>query len=149
MSAQSVVVPGAKVRLHYTITLAGKDRVADSTRDDEAVEITLGTGELHPGLEQCLLGLAVGERKQFDLPCEQAFGPKDSERVHVLAKSDFPESMSLEPGLVVAFTTPSGEELAGTIQDLVDDEVIVDFSHPLAGHDLVFDVEILAILATP
>jgi FKBP-type peptidyl-prolyl cis-trans isomerase SlpA len=64
-----------------------------------------------------------------------------------MPRSDFPIDMSLEPGIVVAFDLPSGDEVPGTVVEVSEHEVQVDFSHPLAGHDLVFEVEILEVAA--
>ena len=143
--AKKIITDGAHVGLHYTITLAKEDFVADSTREGEPLQITIGEGDMIPGLEKCLIGLRVGDNKQFDVSCLEAYGPADMDSIHTIARSDFPDKMELEPGLVVGFETPSGEEIAGTIQELSGNKVIMDFAHPLAGHDLVFDVEIIDV----
>ena len=62
-----------------------------------------------------------------------------------MPRSEFPAEMQLEAGLIISFTTPSGEEVPGAIQEVKDDEVVVDFNHPLAGNEIIFDVEILEI----
>ena len=62
-----------------------------------------------------------------------------------MPRSEFPADMPLEPGLIVGFTTPSGEEVPGAIQEIKGDDVVVDFNHPLAGHEVIFDVEILEV----
>ncbi len=145
MTAEKTIKSGDRIKLHYTITLANENHIADSTRDGEPLQLTIGEGDMIPGLERCLIGLGIGDKQQFDVPCMQAYGPADMDSIHTIARSDFPAGMELEPGLVVGFETPSGEEVAGTIQELGDDGVVMDFSHPLAGHDLVFDVEIVNI----
>jgi len=62
-----------------------------------------------------------------------------------MARSDFPADLALETGQVLGFVMPSGEEVPGLIVSVSDTEVIVDFSHPLAGRDLIFDVEVLTV----
>ncbi len=62
-----------------------------------------------------------------------------------MLRDEFPPEMGLEPGMVVGFTLPSGEEVAGTVLEVMEHEVTVDFSHPLAGRDLVWEVEILEV----
>lgn len=145
MTLEKTIKSGDRIKLHYTITLANEDFVADSTREGEPLLITIGEGDMIPGLEKCLIGLRVGDNKQFDVPCLEAYGPADMDSIHTIARSDFPDKMELEPGLVVGFETPSGEEVAGTIQELSENKVIMDFAHPLAGHDLIFDVEIIDV----
>ena len=62
-----------------------------------------------------------------------------------MPRSEFPTEIQLEAGLIIGFTTPSGEEVPGAIQEIKDEEVVVDFNHPLAGHEVIFDVEILEV----
>lgn len=138
------IAPGRRVKLHYRITLED-GTVADSSFDDEPLEFVVGDGTLQQGLEQVLLGLTAGQRRRFELAPWEAFGYADPEAVQVLPRSQFPPQMALAPGSVVAFTTPGGEEIAGIVKALDAESVTVDFSHPLAGHDLVFEVEILEV----
>lgn len=138
------IAPGRRVRLHYRITLED-GTVADSSFGGEPLEFLVGDGTLQQGLEQVLLGLAAGERRRFELAPWEAFGYADPEAVQVMPRADFPQDMALAPGSVVAFTTPGGEEIAGIVKALDAEQVTVDFSHPLAGHDIVFEVEILEV----
>jgi FKBP-type peptidyl-prolyl cis-trans isomerase SlpA len=62
-----------------------------------------------------------------------------------MPRSEFPADMQLEVGMIIGFSTPSGEEVPGAIQEIKDDEIVVDFNHPLAGHEVIFDVEILEV----
>lgn len=136
---------GSKVVMHYTITLVEDSHVADSTREGEPCSLVIGQGDIIEGLENRLLGLKAGDEKQFKIPCMEAYGPKMYDRIHKVPKSDFSPDMELEEGLVVGFRTPNDEEVAGVIIGLEDDEVEVDFSHPLAGQDILFDVGILEV----
>ncbi len=140
------ISPGCRVKMHYTITLAD-GTVADSTREAEPIEFTMGDGTLVEGLELALYGLKAGEQQAVTLEPRQTFGFPDPENVHTLPRSEFPVDMRPEEGQIVAFSTPSGEEVPGAIVSVNDQEVTVDFNHPLAGHEIRFDVEILAIEA--
>ena len=64
-----------------------------------------------------------------------------------MPRAEFAEDMNLERGQIIGFTTPSGLELPGTILAMDDDEVEVDFNHPLAGHEITFTVEVLDVQA--
>lgn len=142
--AGGLIGPGSRVRVHFTLTLADGTAV-DTSRDGEPLELTLGDGTLDPGLERCLLGLAAGDAVRRDLAPGEAFGMRDPEAVHRVGRGEFPAGMALAPGTVVEFTAPSGLALAGTVLALEDESVQVDFSHPLAGRPLVFEVEVLAV----
>ncbi len=136
--------PGCEVTLHFTLTLAD-GTVADSSREGEPLTFTMGDGSLIEGLELALYGLKAGDRQVVTLDPREAFGFPDPDNVHRLPRSEFPADMAPEEGQIVAFSTPSGEEIPGAIMEVNENEVTVDFNHPLAGHEIVFDVEILAI----
>jgi len=138
------VEKGSRVTLHYTLSLA-EGRIVDASEGGEPLTITVGDSELLPVFEDRLLGLAQGERRRFEIACMDAYGPIEEGNVHALPRADFEPEMNLEPGLVIGFETPSGEEIPGTILEVTDREVLVDFTHPLAGYDLVYEVEVLDV----
>jgi len=141
---------GSRVSLRYSLFLAAIDRLVDTTGADGQFEFVIGEGDMIPGLEKHLIGLEAGDRGRFEIPCEDAYGPAqhDSDLVQQFTAEDFPEEMNLEPGLVIGFQSPNGDETPGTIMTVEDDVVTVDFSHPLAGYDLIFEVEILDVQPT-
>ena len=91
------------------------------------------------------LEVGSGEVQSFRIAPEQVFGYPDPANVHDLPRDDFPLEIPLEPGLVLSFAAPSGEEIPGTVLALDEARVQVDFNHPLAGHTLQFDVEVIAV----
>ncbi|WP_428603996.1 FKBP-type peptidyl-prolyl cis-trans isomerase [Sedimenticola sp.] len=138
------ITPSGEVTLHFAIALCD-GTVITTTFDDEPVTLTLGTGNLTENLEKTLYGLKPGEKQSLILEVDNAFGPRDEEKAYSMPRSAFPADMALEPELVVSFATPAGDELAGIVQELDDEQVKVDFNHPLAGHDIVFTVEIISV----
>lgn len=144
MGATERIGRGSRVRMHYTIALED-GTVADSTFGEEPLDFVMGDGTLQHGLEQALSGLSAGERHTVRLDPWHAFGYADPEAVHILPRTDFPPDLDLTPGNVVGFTTPAGEELPGIVKALDEETVTIDFSHPLAGHDITFTVEILTV----
>jgi len=136
--------PGSEVLMYFTLSLAD-GTVADSTRDGEPLRFVMGDGTLIEGLELVLYGLKVGDRQCLSIGPRDAFGFPTEENIHTMPRSEFPDEMQLEPGMIIGFNTPSGEEVPGTIQELKGDEVVVDFNHPLAGHEVIFEVEILEV----
>ncbi|MCK5383177.1 MAG: peptidylprolyl isomerase [Gammaproteobacteria bacterium] len=137
--------PESTVTLHLSLTLED-GTVAESTFDDEPLTFILGDGTLVEGLELGLYGLRPGDTQRLSLFPEQAFGLRDPEKVHRLPRADFPAEMALEPGCIIGFDTPEGEELPGMIVSTDDTSVEVDFNHPLAGRVLIFDVEIIDVV---
>jgi len=138
------IQPGSRVTLHYTLTLVD-ETVVDSTRESEPITFQVGSGALIEMLESRLIGLRAGEQRRFEISAVQSQLPESAETIQVMARSDFPAELAIESGQVLGFVLPSGEEVPGLLVSISDTEVIVDFSHPLAGRDLIFDVEILAV----
>ncbi|MFM2483178.1 FKBP-type peptidyl-prolyl cis-trans isomerase [Celerinatantimonas sp. YJH-8] len=135
---------GDPVTLHFELTTAD-GRIVESTWQREMpVTITLGDGHLPESFEQCLLGLHVGAKEQWQLAPEQAFGERSPEQIVYLERSEFPADIELEEGLVMGFTQLNGEEIPGIIQSINGDSVTVDLNHPLAGETILFRVEILS-----
>jgi FKBP-type peptidyl-prolyl cis-trans isomerase SlpA len=139
------ISPESTVTLHLSLGL--KDgTVAESTFEDEPLTFTMGDGTLVEGLELGLYGLKAGNTQRLVLEPEQAYGLHDPARLHQLSRSEFSTELELEPGVIIGFDTPTGEELSGTIISLTDETVEVDFNHPLAGRVVVFEVEIIAVV---
>lgn len=136
--------PGSEVLMHFTLSLQD-GTVADTTRDGEPLRFVMGDGTLIEGLELALYGLSEGEQQCIIIGPRDAFGFPDEDNIHTMPRSEFPKDLQLEVGQIIGFSTPSGEDVPGAIMELKDDEVVVDFNHPLAGHEIVFEVEILEI----
>ena len=142
---QDTIQPGSEVVMHFSITL--KDgTVADSTEGEEPLQFVMGDQTLIEGLELALYGLKVGDKQSLTIDPENAYGFPDPENVHVMQRDEFPEDMEIKKGVIVGFATPSGDEFPGTVTEIGETEVTVDFNHPIAGHEITFDVEILEII---
>lgn len=137
----NVIVPESKVTLFFEIRLQN-GQLVDSNFEKEAAQFTIGDGNMLAGFEAVLLGLEEGAKRSFELPPEQAFGQSNPSNTQTIARSKF--DMELEEGLVVSFQDPSGE-LPGVISEFDDQQVVVDFNHPLAGKYLTFKVDIVKI----
>jgi len=138
------IAPGSQITMHFSLTLSDGTEAA-STFGDEPTTFVMGEGTLSEGLELCLYGLVVGDEQSLTLEPDQAFGPRDESKIHPMPRSNFGADMELEPGLVIGFTTPDGHELAGIVLEIQEQEVLIDFNHPLAGNEVVFKVEILSV----
>ena len=135
---------GSQVTMFFTLSLED-GTVADATEKDEPFTFTMGDGALIEGLELMLYGLKVGDKQCLSIEPQDAFGFSDIENIHTLPRETFAADLPTEPGTVIEFETPSGEKIPGTIEVVKENEIIVDFNHPLAGHTIVFAVEILDI----
>ncbi len=134
---------GDRVTLHYRLSCAGREMA--STFGGSPETFTLGQGEMDPRLEVCLLGLEAGQRRHLSLGPGQAFGERSEALVQRLERKLFDPGMELGVGYRVDFSLPNGQVLHGTILDLDDTQVVVDFNHPLAGLPVEFEVYVLAV----
>ena len=142
---QQEIAPHSRVTFHFSLATTDGVEIVSTFGDDTPTILTLGDGSLNEGLELALYGLTPGQEQTLTLTPNQAFGPRDEGKNQRMPVTDFPADMALQPGLVIAFETPAGEEVAGIVMDLTEQEVEVDFNHPLAGQEVVFRVQILEV----
>ena len=135
---------GSKVTMHFSLTLED-GTVAEDSFDSEPLEFIMGDGSLNEGLELGLYGMQAGEEETLSMTPEQTFGFHDPENLHEMLRSEFDADMDLAEGMIIGFTTPAGDEVPGIIREVSDKLVIVDFNHPLAGHELLYRVKILDV----
>lgn len=136
--------PGCQVSMHFTLSLAD-GTVADSSVGHDPISFILGDGSMIHGLEMALYGLKAGDQQCLSIEPRDAFGFPDPDNIHDMPREEFPADVDLKPGLIMSFSTPSGEEIPGAIMEVNEAMVKVDFNHPLAGHEIIFEVEILEI----
>jgi FKBP-type peptidyl-prolyl cis-trans isomerase SlpA len=144
VSDEVAIYHGSEVLMHFTISLAD-GTVAETTEGDEPLRFVMGDETLAEGLELALFGLKAGDKQSLRIGPETAYGFPDLDNVHPMDRADFPEDMELERGVIVSFALPDGEEYPGMITEVGDKQVTVDFNHPLAGHEILFEVEILEV----
>ena len=140
--------PGMRIALHFALKLANGDLV-DRTPVGRAALFDWGDGRLPPPFEALLEGMSAGASDRFEVKAEQGFGPRRPENVQTRRRDEFDPAIKLEQGLVIQFQDPRGDSLPGVVRAFDDAEVEIDFNHPLAGQDLVFEVEIVQVTPTP
>ena len=141
----NTVQANSRIRWHYQLFLADGHKV-EASEDPTGDILQLGKGEIHPNLESALIGLPQGEPIRLIIMADQAFGYPDPDAIQTLARSEFPAEIPLASGQIISFSLPSGQEIPGKVLDISPDRVVVDFNHPLAGHNITFELEILDIL---
>lgn len=144
-SVKYPISAGSTVTLHLALALED-GLVAESTFGGEPHIFTMGDGSLLPGLELALHGLRPGDTQRLVLHPAQAYGPRDAAKRHRLPRTAFAGDINLEPGLIIGFTDTGGREIPGTVLSVTDTAVEVDFNHPLAGHAVTFEVEIIDVI---
>ena len=140
----SVVEQNSVISVNYTGTFSNSGEIFDTNIGGEPLIFLVGHGNMIEGFEQEMLGAAIGDTRQFTLTPERAYGQRDDDAVQRIPKSQFPEEMELEAGMVLGAQSEQGP-IQFSIVEVEDDFVTVDFNHQMAGHTLHFSVEVVAI----
>ncbi|NDR55035.1 FKBP-type peptidyl-prolyl cis-trans isomerase [Aliiruegeria sabulilitoris] len=140
----STAKAGDTVRIHYTGTLTDGSTF-DSSQGRDPLEFVIGSGQIIPGLDAAMPGMAVGENKTVSIPCAEAYGEADPSRLQQVPRGEIPDHIPLEAGLVLQAQGPDGNVIQFTVREFNDEAVTLDANHPLAGKDLIFEVELVSI----
>ncbi|MET1253537.1 FKBP-type peptidyl-prolyl cis-trans isomerase [Aliikangiella maris] len=149
MTDETNEVVGSNSRVLADITVKLMDgSIADSTKvSGKPSWMIMGDGSFSEAFEAYLIGAQVNDVLTFELPAKDAFGELEPDNIHFMDISMFPQDISIEKGTILSFTQANGMELPGIIREIEANSVKVDFNHPLAGEDVVFEIEIKRIAA--
>ena len=135
---------GDTVRIHYTGTLEDGTQF-DSSDGRDPLEFALGGGQVIPGFDSAVDGMAVGDNKSVTIPPEQAYGECHEQLVQQVQKSALPEDMEPAVGMQLQSQSPDGQVMNLVITEVADETITVDANHPLAGQTLTFAIELVEI----
>ncbi|WP_121630244.1 FKBP-type peptidyl-prolyl cis-trans isomerase [Tropicibacter alexandrii] len=138
------VKSGDTVRIHYTGTLTD-GTTFDSSDGRDPLEFTIGSGQIIPGLEKAIPGMEVGEKKRVEIPADEAYGQPNPQAIQSVPRTEIPDNIPLDLGTQLQVQTPTGQVMPVTVVEVTEEQVTLDANHPLAGKDLVFDFELVAI----
>jgi peptidylprolyl isomerase len=138
------VQKGDIVNVHYHGTLLDGSTF-DSSAGREPLQFTVGNGQVIKGFDDALLDMTIGEKKKVNIPVDQAYGYRNDDMVMEYPISDFPEDMNPEVGMDLQMGDNAGNVFQVTITEVTEDMVLLDANHPLAGQDLIFDIELVSI----
>jgi len=144
MTDQEKIKADSKVALRYAVSLA--DGTVIEEAEDAPETINLGQGEFINELEQKLYGMKAGDTDDIIIPAqENLFGAYDESRVQQVEHSVFDDGAPPQQGNIIEFTLPNGSTVPGIIREITEEDVLVDFNHPLCGRDVMFAVEIVSV----
>jgi len=139
------VKSGDKVKVHYHGKLTSGETF-DSSEGRSPLEFEVGGGMVIKGFDDGVTGMSTGEKKTLNIPFDEAYGPRNPEMIIEFPKDKFPSDMPLEVGLPLMMSGAKGEQFQVVVSQIKDDSVMLDANHPLAGQDLVFDIELVEIV---
>lgn len=139
------VKKGDKIRIHYHGKLTD-GTTFDSSEGREPLEFEVGGGMVIPGFDNGVMGMSVGDKKTIHIPADEAYGPKQEEMIMEFPRDRFPADMTPEAGMQLNMSNGQGQNFPVVIVEVKDDVVILDANHPLAGEELIFDLELVEIV---
>ncbi len=138
---------GDKVKVHYHGKLKSGETF-DSSNGREPLEFTVGSGQVIRGFDDGVRGMQQGDKKTIEIPVADAYGEKEDERVVEFPKTQFPPDLTPQVGMQLMMSDGAGQQLPVVIVEIKEDSVVLDANHPLAGQDLIFDIELVEIVPT-
>lgn len=138
------VKKGDTIQVHYHGTLTDGS-IFDTSSGRDPLEFEVGGGMVIEGFDNGVVGMAIGEKRTVEIPADQAYGPKNDDMVMEFPIDRFPADLVPEIGMQLNMSNNQGEQFPVVIIDVADEYVILDANHPLAGKDLIFDLELVSI----
>ncbi|MEY3790981.1 MAG: FKBP-type peptidyl-prolyl cis-trans isomerase SlpA [Pseudomonadota bacterium] len=146
---QPMITEGSFLTLHYRLSSQQGESIV-STFEENPATLQIGLGQLAPFLEQCLIGLSEGTHRTFDLPPDQAFGPRNPDLLQRVSLATLRENSDTDEnyavGDLVDFAAPGGGRFAGVLREMGEHDALFDFNHPLAGQHVKFEVRIIGVM---
>jgi len=141
------VTVNSTVKVHYTGKLADGE-VFDTSEGKEPIEFTLGEGQLIPGFEKGLIDMKLNEKKTINMTKDDAYGEVNETLIQEVKKTDLPQDMEPKVGMGLVSKSPDGQEINLMVVEVKEETIVIDGNHPLAGRDLIFDLEVVEIIAS-
>jgi len=132
------------IKLEYELKDAKTGAILDSNIGKEPLEYISGKGQIIPGLESKINEMSVGDKAEITVEAKDAYGEINPEAVQTLPKEQF-AGIDLEVGMILYGQGENQETVQVVVKSFDDKNVVVDFNHPLAGKDLIFNVSLLEL----
>jgi len=138
---------GDTVKVHYHGKLTNGETF-DSSKGREPLEFEVGGGMVIKGFDEGVMGMEVGEKKTINIPVDEAYGPRSEEMIIEFPKERFPAELQIEEGAQLMMSNEAGQNFPVLVAEIKEDSVMLDANHPLAGEELVFDLELVEIVGS-
>jgi len=139
------VKQGDTIKVHYTGTLNDGSEFDSSYKRNEPIEFQAGTGQMIKGFDNAVIDMTIGDKKSISVMASEAYGDQNPEAIMSVPKTNFPPEFEFVVGEMVQGKTETGQPLQAIVLEVEEEEVVLDFNHPLAGQDLNFDIELMEI----
>lgn len=143
---QTRITHGSKVELHFEVSLENGTIIDSTFNRGEPVSLTIGDGNLLEGFEKVLINLQAGDTRTAHLSPDDAFGQRNRDNIQTFSHAQFATAGGIpEVGSMIEFADKSNTTLVGVVSEVTDNDIKVDFNHPLAGQNILFKVQIFKV----
>ena len=132
------------ISIEYTLNDANTNEKLDTNVGGNPLEFISGQGQIIPGLENELVNLSAGENANVMVKPEEAYGEYNEEAVQTLPKEQF-AGVDLVDGMTLYGTGEQGETVQVIVKSVGEEDVTIDYNHPMAGKSLMFTVAVLEV----
>lgn len=136
---------GDTVRIHYTGTLHDGTEFDSSTGRDP-LEFALGSGQVIPGFDAAVTGMAVGEQKTVTIEPDDAYGQRHEQLLQQVPKNTLPDTIEPAVGIQLQSQSPDGRVMNLVVVEVEEESITLDANHPLSGQALTFAIELVEIV---
>ena len=145
-STDKTIQADSEILVHITMKLSDGSAAESTKVNNKPAKIIMGDASISPAFEEQLLGLNVGESKEFTLSALDSFGESNPDNIHYMDITKFTADAPAEVGNIITFTQPGNIELPGIIREVSGSSVTIDFNHPLAGQPVTFVIDVIDVL---
>lgn len=135
---------GDTVKIHYTGKLQD-GTVFDTSEGREPLSFTIGSGQVIPGFEDAVIGMVKNETKNVRIPVDRAYGPRNEELMINVPRNQVPPDINPEQGQRLQIQGPGNQPVLVVVKEVTNEYIVLDANPPLAGEDLIFDIELVEI----
>ena len=140
----SEVKKGDKVKVHYTGKLQDGS-VFDSSIDREPLEFEVGAGMMIAGFDAAVNGMKIGDKKVAEIPANEAYGEVNKDMIVEVKRTQLPPDLEPQVGQQLGMQQPNGQSVPVVVTEVKEESIVIDANHPLAGKDLIFEIELMEI----
>ena len=137
-----MITQGSTVEVHYTGRFLDGE-VFDSSEGKDPLQFEIGSGQIIPGFENAIMGKNIGEKVSVTIAPDEAYGQIREDLVVEVPTDKMPGPV--EVGQLLQADGGDGGVVQVIVKEVKEDVIIIDGNHPLAGQDLVFDIEVVSI----
>ncbi len=138
------VKKNSKIQVHY-VGMLSDGSIFDKSPEEQPLEFVVGSGQVIPGFDQAVEGMALNEDKKVTISADNAYGQRNEKLVGEFPRTSLPEGFVPKIGMIITLNDKDGRAFPATILSIAEQNITIDLNHPLSGKDLTFTIKIVSI----